>query len=303
MTDPHHLIEAWLVEGAVGEPPREAAVHATVCDSCSRRLGAFDSLAAVNVGAAGSPPPLPPPSRVVALMGFARAGTAIMGTIVAGVIVVFAATQVVGFATNLGPGPSDGVALTSPSEAFITDAPGSQGPAPEVQPSVAGPSATPIPTYIPLPSVEPGATPLPAPSAPTVFLSTVTQSSVRITWSNGSGGGPVQKWEVWRRVGNGAWLKLGELLPSIHALTNSGLNPNTTYAYRLRGVNVNWLGPFSNTVSAKTLAGPTPPPSASPSPSATPTDTPTPTPTETPTDTPTPTPTETPTDTPSPSSS
>ncbi len=37
------------------------------------------------------------------------------------------------------------------------------------------------------------------------------------------GGGPVQKWEVWRQTGSGGWIKLGEVLPSVQALTNSGL--------------------------------------------------------------------------------
>ena len=59
--DPHIQLEEWLVDGAVNDPPREMAFHASMCDECLSRLNAFDSLAAVDVGAAGSPPPLARP--------------------------------------------------------------------------------------------------------------------------------------------------------------------------------------------------------------------------------------------------
>jgi hypothetical protein len=99
----------------------------------------------------------------------------------------------------------------------------------------------------------------------------VTQTTIAISWTNGSGGGPVQKWEIWRRTGSGAWLKLGELGPTVHALTNGGLAPGTTYSYRIRAVNVSWFGEYSNIVSGTTLsAPPTPGPSATPSPLPTP---------------------------------
>ena len=85
--DPHHLLEAWLVEGADGDPPREVAVHAAVCASCARRLGAFDALALLDVAAAGSPRPLAARSRIVIGLEWARVGAAIAGTVVAGIIV------------------------------------------------------------------------------------------------------------------------------------------------------------------------------------------------------------------------
>lgn len=272
--DPHDLLEAWLAEGADGDPPREVALHAAVCDACSRRIGAFDALAQVDVSAGGSPPPLPARSRIVVGLAWARVGAAIAGTVVAGIIVVFAASQLVGFVGTL-PAPSDGVALGSASQGAPEDSDGgSRGPEPAEQPSVAGPTPSPIPSFIPLPSLAPEATPLPAPAAANLFRGSVTQSTISISWTNGAGGGPVQKWEVWRRTGSGSWFKLGELQPSVHALTNGGLAAGTTYSYRIRAVNVSWLGPFSNIVTGTTLnPPPTPGPSATPSPTL-----PTPTP-------------------------
>jgi hypothetical protein len=279
--DSHHLLEAWLAEGADGDPPREVAVHAAVCDSCARRLGAFDALALVDVAGAGSPPPLPARSRIVVGLAWARVGAAIAGTVVAGIIVVFAASQLVGFVGTL-PAPSDGVALGSASlDGAEGPDQGTSGPEPADEPSFAGPTPTPIPSFIPLPSLEPQATPLPAPAAPSLFRGTVTQTSISISWTNGAGGGPVQKWEIWRRTGSGAWFKLGELAASVHALTNTGLAPGMTYSYRIRAVNVSWFGPYSNVVTGTTL---TPPPTPPPTPTAVP---PTPTP-EPPTPTPEP---------------
>jgi hypothetical protein len=268
--DSHDLLEAWLAEGADGDPPREVAVHAAVCDSCARRLGAFDAMGLVDVAAAGSPPPVPARSRVDVGLAWARVGAAIAGTVVAGILVVFAASQLVGFVGSL-PAPTDGVALGSASLEPGTSDQGSSGPEPAEEPSVAGPTPTAIPSFIPLPSLEPQATPLPAPATPSLFRGAVTQSTIAISWTNGSGGGPVQKWEVWRRTGSGAWLKLGELQPNVHALTNGGLAPGTTYSYRVRAVNVSWFGQYSNIVSGTTLsAPPTPAPSATPSPLPTP---------------------------------
>jgi hypothetical protein len=281
--DSHHLLEAWLAEGADGDPPREVAVHAAVCESCARRLGAFDALALVDVAGAGSPPPLPARSRIVVGLAWARVGAAIAGTVVAGIIVVFAASQLVGFVGTL-PAPSDGVALGSASLGG-SEGPdqGTSGPEPADEPSVAGPTPTPIPSFIPLPSLEPQATPLPAPAAPSLFRGAVTQTSIRLSWTNGAGGGPVQKWEIWRRTGSGAWFKLGELAPTVHALTNTGLAPGTTYSYRIRAVNVSWLGPYSNIVTGTTVSAPT----ATPTPVLPTPPPPTPTPTPEP---PTPTP-------------
>jgi hypothetical protein len=269
MTDSHQILDEWLVEGAVGDPPREVAVHAAVCASCARRLGAFDSLAAVDVGAAGSPPPLPVPSRLVLGLAWARLGTAVAGTVVAGILVVFGASQLVGWVGNLdiGPAPSEIAGLLTPGP---PDDDGSLNPDPAVEPSFTPePSGTPIPSFIPLPSLAPNEQPPDPPSAPSLQLSGITAHTMTIRWTDGPGGGPVQKWEIWRRNGQGQWFKLGELGPASHSLTNSGLAASSSYSYRVRAVNVAWLGPFSNVITATTPADPAtpPPPSVTPSPS------------------------------------
>jgi hypothetical protein len=295
MNDSHQILDEWLIEGALGDPPREVAVHAAVCASCARRLGAFDALAAVDVSAAGSPPPLPAPSRLVVGMAWARIGTAVAGTVVAGVLVVFGASQLLGWVGNLdlGPGPSEIAGFVTPDPSRDQ---GTINPDPAVQPSLsAEPSGTPIPSFIPLPSLSPNEQPPDAPSAPFLQLNGVGQTTMSVRWSPGSGGGPVQKWEIWRRTGSGTWFKLGELPPGNLSLTNSGLSPNTNYSYRVRGVNVAWLGPFSTPITATTLPpATTPPPSAPPSSTPAPTDTPPPPTPEVTPPPPTPTPEVTP---------
>jgi hypothetical protein len=298
--DPHHLLDDWLADGAVDDPPREVAVHAAVCEACARRLGAFDGLALVDVTAAGSPPPLPARGRFAIGLAWARAGTAVAGAVLAGIIVVYAGSQLVGMVGGL-PAASDGVGFTSPSpDGSGPSDGGSTSPGPATEPSAGEPVATPIASFVALPTVEPGATPLPAPAAPQLFRGAVSQTTISLSWTNGSGGGPVQKWEVWRRTSpSGAWFKLGELPAGTHAVTSGGLAPGTTYQFRIRGVNVSWLGPYSNVVSGTTLAPSTPPPTPSPTVAPTPPPTPTPEPSIPPTEPPTPTP-EPPTPTPEP---
>ena len=117
MTDSHSQLEAWLVDGAMGDPPRETAVHATLCESCTARLGAFDALALIDVAAAGSPPPQAATSRVRRGVAWARLGSAVVGTVVAGIILVFGASQLLGLGTPAGgPNATHVVAVVSPSE-------------------------------------------------------------------------------------------------------------------------------------------------------------------------------------------
>jgi hypothetical protein len=171
MTDSHAQLEAWLVDGATGDPPREIAVHATLCESCTARLGAFDALALIDVAAAGSPPPRAAPSRVRMGVAWARLGSAVVGTVVAGIILVFGASQLLGLATPAGgPNATNQVALASPSAGG--DARRSQDPS-SIEPDAAG---TPIPgtsatpqagvTPGPLPNPPPGATPRPPQPTP-----------------------------------------------------------------------------------------------------------------------------------------
>jgi hypothetical protein len=171
MTDSHAQLEAWLVDGAMGDPPREIAVHATLCESCTARLGAFDALALIDVAAAGSPPPQATPSRVRRGVAWARLGSAVMGTVVAGIILVFAASQLLGLATRTGgPNATQLVAIASPSggdESGPSRDPSSFGPD-LAETDAPGSSATPQPgvTPGPAPNPPPGATPRPPQPTP-----------------------------------------------------------------------------------------------------------------------------------------
>jgi hypothetical protein len=179
MTDLHAQLEAWLVDGAIGDPPREIAVHATLCESCTARLGAFDALALIDVGAAGSPPPLAAPTRLRVGVARARRATAVAGTVLAGILVVLGVSQLVGSVERPAGGPegtqlaglstaSDHAGPASSQRELSSIDPGApETPTPSV-PATAQPGFTPgpLPPPPPGPPPPPPSTP-PATSAPT----------------------------------------------------------------------------------------------------------------------------------------
>ncbi|MEP6469217.1 MAG: hypothetical protein ABJC24_05550 [Chloroflexota bacterium] len=55
--DPHRRFAAWLLAGTDDDPPRDLAVHASVCRECQREIAAFDMLTAIDTVRAGMPPP------------------------------------------------------------------------------------------------------------------------------------------------------------------------------------------------------------------------------------------------------
>jgi hypothetical protein len=54
-TDAHQRFHEWLTAGAEGEPPRDLAIHASVCAGCHESIAAFDRLAAIDPGRAAMP--------------------------------------------------------------------------------------------------------------------------------------------------------------------------------------------------------------------------------------------------------
>ena len=135
--DPHIQLEEWLVDGAANDPPREMAFHASMCDECLSRLNAFDSLSAVDVGAAGSPPPLLAPTRVVVGLAWARLATAAAGGILALILVLAGASQLIGFVGHASKPDASLVAVASATEVAQTDGGpiGTFGPSPATEPS------------------------------------------------------------------------------------------------------------------------------------------------------------------------
>ena len=55
MNEAHKRFQDWLTAGAEGDPPRDVAVHASVCAGCQRSIDALDLLAGVNTGLASMP--------------------------------------------------------------------------------------------------------------------------------------------------------------------------------------------------------------------------------------------------------
>ena len=53
--DPHQRFHEWLAAGAEGEPPRDLAIHASVCAGCQESIAALDRLAMVDSGRATMP--------------------------------------------------------------------------------------------------------------------------------------------------------------------------------------------------------------------------------------------------------
>ena len=53
--DPHQRFHEWLAAGAEGEPPRDLAIHASVCAGCQESIAALDRLAMVDSGRAAMP--------------------------------------------------------------------------------------------------------------------------------------------------------------------------------------------------------------------------------------------------------
>lgn len=186
MTDSHAQLEAWLVDGAMGDPPREIAVHATLCESCTARLGAFDALALIDVAAAGSPPLLAAPTRLRKGVAWARLTTVVVGTVVAGILVVLGISQLLGlWGAADGPAggpegtelaglsnPTDGVPAQS-REASGGESTPAEAPTPSgFETPVAGVTPGPLPSFALGPTPPPptpgpataGPTPTPAPS-------------------------------------------------------------------------------------------------------------------------------------------
>lgn len=176
MTDLHAQLAAWLADGALGDPPREIAVHASVCEQCAASLGAFDALALIDVGAAGSPPPLSARSRLRMGMAWARVGTAVTATVLVGLLVGFGITQLVRNGEPAGgpPGEPEGTELAglfTPSEEAAQSPQSSGDATPSAAPSANGPETplpgAPAPQPPPLP---PGATPPPPTPRPSATV-------------------------------------------------------------------------------------------------------------------------------------
>lgn len=195
--DLHDRFDAWLRSGAAGDPPRDAAIHASVCGECLRKAAALDSLAYVDLGAAPAPPSLQgatAPARV-GRPAFAMGAVVVVIAVTAGALAAPAllraprtAEQQILAATGT-PVPSAGSSLnlvvggTTPPTATATPAPSASS---SVAEASAGPTAfrTPAPgtvaptrTADPSPPLTPATTATPAATATPTPISTATPSA------------------------------------------------------------------------------------------------------------------------------
>jgi hypothetical protein len=201
MNEAHQRFRDWLQAGAEGDPPRDVAVHASVCPECRRSIAALDLLAVVDPGLASMP---------AEPTGRERGRLAMTGRLVGATALLFSAailgvgvSQLIGISHPSSPvakassNPDQNVlsetATPQPSQP-ITPQPtpqetltplGTPGPAAVQQPAatpfpywtfIPTPFPTPVPTPvatpistgspIPTPSVPPSSTPVPPTPSP-----------------------------------------------------------------------------------------------------------------------------------------
>jgi hypothetical protein len=222
MNEAHRRFQEWLVAGAQDDPPRDLAVHASVCPGCRQSVAAFDLLADVDPGRASAPPQMtaaPPPGRLVSSL---RLAGIVASVLFAAVIVGLGASQLIALSradrgpvanatqtpdqvvlANTGtPQPSADVTPSSPGSTLTplgtpapTEKPGGSAtprPAGSPRPTPKPTSApTPVPTPVPSPTSVPTASPTaaptptptpPVPSAPSSLAAAFDTDHVRLTW-------------------------------------------------------------------------------------------------------------------------
>lgn len=185
MNDAHGWFQAWLTAGADGDPPRNVAVHASVCAACRQSMAAMDLLTIVDPGLAGMPSPAP----VIARSGLAHPGRlagAAAGVVFSAVILGIGASQLIALSRDNQGGPIahasqtpaqgvlGGAHTPEPTTSSLPAFAESLTPlaTPEPTPRPGGSSATPRPS--PSPTSNPTLTPSPGPTAPPTPLSTAT---------------------------------------------------------------------------------------------------------------------------------
>ncbi|MCH8528493.1 MAG: DUF2341 domain-containing protein [Kiritimatiellae bacterium] len=107
-----------------------------------------------------------------------------------------------------------------------------------------------------VPSQTAGVTVVPVPPEPaSVAAEAQGSSQVRVTWE--PVGDFMENFTIERATGaSGPWTEAGTTQAGTHSFTDTGLDPVTTYFYRVRAENQFWEGPFSAAVSAATEAVP-----------------------------------------------
>ena len=286
MNEAHQRFHDWLTGGADGDPPRDAAVHASVCAGCHQSIDALDRLALVNTGLAAMP---------AQPTGREHGRLAMAGRLIGATAVLFSAAILgVGVSQLIGVShPNGAVARATPTPSLDQGVLGATatplptateaGPTPSLAQETLTPLGTPVPTHAPpaatprpirtapptpIPTAPPppptpipsesgtpipseSATPTPtAPGAPQTVVAIGGPGSVELTWQPpaSDGGDPVASYNVYRSTVSGT---LGGLVASQSTtfFADAGLTPGTYY-YVVKAVNGFGEGPGSAEVAA-----------------------------------------------------
>jgi hypothetical protein len=176
MNEGHRRFQEWLTAGAESDPPRDGAVHASVCDSCRQSTAALDQLAAVDPGRA--PMPTAPPVELREEWAHSARLAAVAAAVLFGAVLLgVGASQLIGLTRGSGSiaqasrtpdqGVLGGTATAQPSADGVSASPGqsldaSVPPSPTTRPvsgATARPRRSPSPTATPRATSTSGQTP------------------------------------------------------------------------------------------------------------------------------------------------
>jgi hypothetical protein len=167
MNDPHARFAAWLAAGAFGEPPRDLALHASVCPECIRSIAAIDLLGEIDPGRAKMPFWDGVDEEPGGLIRAGRFAAAAAGVMLLAVVIGIGASQLI-----VGARASDGVAFTSetPAQGELAGtgtpaaSPDLTSPSASIATASATPSEVPFGTPVTLPTARPTPRPTAAPT-------------------------------------------------------------------------------------------------------------------------------------------
>ena len=81
-------------------------------------------------------------------------------------------------------------------------------------------------------------------------------SQITLNWVDNSDN--ETQFAIWRKSGSGSYTRVGVVAPNSTSYTDFGLNPNTTYTYRVRACNDFYASGWTNEASSTTLQIPPP---------------------------------------------
>jgi hypothetical protein len=175
MNEAHRRFHDWLSSGAEGDPPRDLAVHASVCDGCRQSIAAFDRLAGINPGLASMPAePTGRERGALATAGRLFVATAVL---LSAAVLGVGVSQLIGVERNGGA-----VARATPTpDQNVLGGTATAQPSQGTTPSSAGETLTPLGTPNPTARPRPGATAVPWHPAPTPIPTAVPTPSTSAT--------------------------------------------------------------------------------------------------------------------------